>query len=418
MEKLSQTLRDAMTICKELGIQYLWIDALCIVQDGASEKAHDLAAMGQTYRNSILTLVAAKGSSADAGMLQSAFPNPGTLCLQSLGYPQGNVPDTSLITAPWMRFQKVSDGLLSTPVWLTPTSHEIESYLKTHAIESRGWTLQERLLSRRLLIYSETNMRWLCRALEACDGGDTKILGRHRLTGALENLRWSGDLVTWRAVVQEYTRREITQPEDKLNAVAALAEDCAAATAYTYAAGLWTQNVAMDLMWFFQINRQQPVPACVYVAPTWSWAAYTDPVGWPPEKFLAAFRQDSSFGMIEYLQTLMYEEVRFGAITAASLRVRGRILCLGSRAQALQKNRDVGTTPPFRLLIDDEYKDEGQVLHALSLGTFDGRSVVGLVMSEQEQGGGDRFRRAGVFLSGFLSQSDFADLSSREIELV
>jgi len=427
---LPRTLRDAIKIERELDIRYLWIDSLCINQDATIEKAQDLAWMGDIYRNSVLTLMAAKGSSADAGMLQHAVPHDMTQCLPWLldQGPATEEEDHLVHHPPFAQFID-AQGLRSTPVSLTPVPTITDAYLKMHKIESRGWTLQERVLSHRLLIYSETNIRWLCNTTEDCDGGSCELLGRHPLPGALRHLDWRANpMKTWHAMVGEYSRRQISLPSDKLPAIAALAQNCAQETSFSYASGLWMQNLASDLIWFRQTNSRYSAQSVPYVAPTWSWASISDPVGWLPEKQLDGFEKDLSFTALEYLRTLLYDEVPFGAVTSASLRISGRLLRLGKRSQ-VRTRREGGTKMmASRLFLDDERPTAGDaILYALLLGSVASvatprSGLVGLILcSENEddaEGSTGTFTRAGVFFGGYLSKDEFSSASVQEITLL
>lgn len=65
--KLSQTHLDAIRVTRELGIRYLWIDALCIIQDSAVDKMIDIPNMSTIYRNSTITIAASEAKSAHSG---------------------------------------------------------------------------------------------------------------------------------------------------------------------------------------------------------------------------------------------------------------------------------------------------------------------------------------------------------------
>jgi hypothetical protein len=71
--RLPQTVQDAMDVTKALGLQFIWIDSLCITQDGAEEKQILIKHMDSIYANAAVTLVAATGNGADAGL--SAWSN-------------------------------------------------------------------------------------------------------------------------------------------------------------------------------------------------------------------------------------------------------------------------------------------------------------------------------------------------------
>jgi hypothetical protein len=66
--QIPQTIRDSMTVVAGLGLRYLWIDALCIVQDDADDINKEIYRMDAIYEGSVFTLVAASGTHADAGL--------------------------------------------------------------------------------------------------------------------------------------------------------------------------------------------------------------------------------------------------------------------------------------------------------------------------------------------------------------
>jgi Heterokaryon incompatibility protein (HET) len=67
--RLPKTIRDAMRVTELIGERYLWVDALCIVQDDDFEKAMTISGMDKIYRNSLLTIVAADGRDAHSGLV-------------------------------------------------------------------------------------------------------------------------------------------------------------------------------------------------------------------------------------------------------------------------------------------------------------------------------------------------------------
>jgi hypothetical protein len=70
-EQLPRTLADAVNVTRQLGFKYLWIDALCIIQDDQADKAIEIEKMGSIYKNSSLTIVASSSKSASEGFLQT-----------------------------------------------------------------------------------------------------------------------------------------------------------------------------------------------------------------------------------------------------------------------------------------------------------------------------------------------------------
>ncbi|EDO02734.1 hypothetical protein SS1G_05211 [Sclerotinia sclerotiorum 1980 UF-70] len=140
------TIQDAMTFSQQLGIQYLWVDALCIIQDSDSDKAIQIGTMGTIYAHSKLTLIAASGKNAEAGLPGIQNPRRGK--------------QTQIDISP-------ADTRISMKLIRTLHPHN-NGYSFSHQLEDsewswRGWTLQERALSRRSIIFTDQQLFWACR---------------------------------------------------------------------------------------------------------------------------------------------------------------------------------------------------------------------------------------------------------------
>jgi hypothetical protein len=61
--KIPRTIQDAIELTVTLQQRYLWVDALCIVQDDEEEKLELIGHMDEIYGNSVLTIVNATGDS-------------------------------------------------------------------------------------------------------------------------------------------------------------------------------------------------------------------------------------------------------------------------------------------------------------------------------------------------------------------
>ncbi|KAF0320022.1 tol protein-like protein [Colletotrichum asianum] len=137
---VSKTIEDAVDLTKLLGLQYIWVDALCIVQDDIPDKSHHLAFMYQVYRYAEVTVIAASGKDANAGL--PGLHEPRRIQQRVFKIVEAT-PDTNelcLITAPDIR-----------PAWKY-------NYLEGSEWSSRGWTLQEKVMSRRTLIFTDTEV--------------------------------------------------------------------------------------------------------------------------------------------------------------------------------------------------------------------------------------------------------------------
>ena len=292
---LPQTVRDAITVTQRLGIRYLWIDALCIIQDSDDDKDNEIGKMASIYKNSYLTICAARASGSEMGFLGKR--------------------DTRSV-----------EGAFSIPMsFQTPHAHGlmnhillVEKGLKRDIIDplhKRGWTLQEVMLSPRVLMYSCTQLYFVCQETAEQDGGVddwfaySKANGYHRLWGLPRSCskgqsreahnepdnmsveeEFKNDTVSkdteltlktgWDRVIQDYARRGLTVASDKLPALSALAEEFNRVTGDQYAAGMWRSWMPGNLLWRVKAIASRPTE---WRAPSWSWLA-VDAEIWTPDE--------------------------------------------------------------------------------------------------------------------------------------
>lgn len=138
LRKTPNTIRDAMTVASKLGFTYIYVDAFCLIQDDDNDKREQLAIMGKIYANATVCIVAASGESAHSG-------SPG---ISASRKPQIEVA-----------IPEYNMTLLSA---LQPFPTGQPSYINDYVWSKRGWTFQERLLSRRSLIFTEGQALWSC----------------------------------------------------------------------------------------------------------------------------------------------------------------------------------------------------------------------------------------------------------------
>lgn len=131
---IPRTIMDAIQLVKGIGMRYLWVDSLCIVQNDDTDKQQQLTIMDSIYNNAELLVVAATGSDANAGL-------PGI----------GSTPRRM-----WQRIETISGTQFTT------AQPSLQQVLKRSVWNSRGWTFQEAILSRRALVFTESLVYWSC----------------------------------------------------------------------------------------------------------------------------------------------------------------------------------------------------------------------------------------------------------------
>ncbi|KAK4098987.1 heterokaryon incompatibility, partial [Parathielavia hyrcaniae] len=110
-DRIPQMITDAMEVCREIGDRYLWVDALCIIQDNDQDKALQIRAMDVIYGSAVLTIAATCGNGAEASL-------PGvTLGSRSITQRTEMVQGHRLATRPWDFKRSVSESKWNTRAW-------------------------------------------------------------------------------------------------------------------------------------------------------------------------------------------------------------------------------------------------------------------------------------------------------------
>jgi hypothetical protein len=219
-ELLRRTFVDAIEATRQLGIRYLWIDSLCIIQGSKdqSEWHREAASMAEVYRNAIVTLAASDAAELDEGFFG---PTAQSEWLK-VGYPEDNSMGMQLLLS------KNSE---------TPLSR-------------RAWVLQEHLLAPRTIHFGES-MAWECRetTIKQTRGRLSTMLSYSTPKVWTAGLRKQDYLGLWKQMVVKYSDCLLTVPSDKLVAISGLARLFAEVSKCDYLAGFWKDSLAEDLLW-------------------------------------------------------------------------------------------------------------------------------------------------------------------------
>ncbi|KAK3897153.1 HET-domain-containing protein [Staphylotrichum tortipilum] len=279
IQRLPATIQDALRVAGELGIFHVWIDSLCIVQDDFESLATEIAKMPQVYGHAVVTISVSRTSRAADGFLADIDPR-------------------ELLTEPFRLRYECPNGIIgSIYVVGVPDKNSLFSDLCR-----RGWTLQERCLSPRLLDYGKLQMRWMCDSsknrawtVNGWDPDEKWPSGNYDVMREVKaKIRSAGDgdiaaektwlLAKWRHLVEVYADRDLTVTTDRILAISALAQEFGDMLDEEYLAGLWRCTLPCELLWCQASGFRDgggagasPRPER-YQGPSWSWVAVNGPV--------------------------------------------------------------------------------------------------------------------------------------------
>ncbi|CAN9083409.1 unnamed protein product [Alternaria alternata] len=193
LANIPQTVSDAMCVTLKLGMRYLWVDRHCIDQENREEKHDAIRNMDSIYREAFVTIIAAAGSGSDYGLPGVSRPRKATpfVKIGSHAFVAMNDPFMDMETSVW---------------------------------NTRGWTYQEMLLSRRRIIFTDYQVYFQCRAHQTMEQLETtfestdlmKLITRNRPFFPTQKESFTIDDLYFR--LEEYYPRTLRYQTDNINA--------------------------------------------------------------------------------------------------------------------------------------------------------------------------------------------------------
>lgn len=345
---LPRTIQNAAKTAQALGFQYIWIDSMCIVQDSKEDKEVEISQMTKVYAHATLTVINKRSDKVTEGFLHPRTLPSGTSSIQ----------------------YRTENGRIQR---LTISFEDAFYREECSAINTRGWALQEYLLSRRRLVIGTWSTEWHCRR-EVRDRGhgwtpsrlwyhspgipfDKKSEGwaGHGPFGSKEaesvysssfinaamffsvnpgypSGRLNEALVrgSWYAIVHSYSLQSVTVSEDRILAVSGIAERFANLTPGRYIAGVWENMLPASLFW---AKDHQPTDRPVkYRGPSWSWISIDGKV--------EHMRSDNCLCEILSVDYMLENaEALYGAVRNATLHIKGPALSIEWRYTRQDRQR-------------------------------------------------------------------------------
>jgi hypothetical protein len=291
-EILPKTFTDAFRVVEELGLAYIWIDALCIIQKEEDNRdwLHESGRMRSIYGGGYVNIAASSATTVHEGLFSK------------LKHFNGGFTERVTARVTTSTYCMVKDFRSRDPYK--------EAVLET-PLAKRGWALQEKLLSPRTISWGERGIVWECRTGTKSEflpnGFSNRLLTKPQLVCPEDQ---SFD---WTEIILQYSMMNLTLASDKLPALSGIARRQYEVTGDDYLAGMWRRDLAYQLAWSkFHPRVERPA----WRAPTWSWVSVDGPVR------LTQYQSD--WGAIEYVRvrdvrTTPSSQDPFGAVTAGEL---------------------------------------------------------------------------------------------------
>ncbi|KAK6420703.1 hypothetical protein LTR95_016903 [Oleoguttula sp. CCFEE 5521] len=279
---LPKTIRDAVQITRSLHIRYLWIDAICIIQQSCDAWLAESAKMAAVFEQALVTICASSSSGSEQGIFNARSVNGiesavlagrDMITIQSIL--ESGAPSTlhvELVSGFQLPFLESS---------LPPT------VLERNTLKDRSWCCQETILSQRMLHFTDEQLCWECDHMKASEdtlwnGGTFWVWDLRTFEhDQPQEWKWYSSLLA-----NNYSRRQCTVASDRLIAMSGLARKASAAFRCRYLAGLWADSLSGALTWRFLAGAYSE-KTCTSAAPSWSWASQPRPVvfahDWSPK---------------------------------------------------------------------------------------------------------------------------------------
>lgn len=266
IERLPKVFQDAMHVSYELGISYIWIDSLCIIQDSKEDWTYEAKRMGGVYLNGEFNIAATGYEDGLSGLFS-----------ERKAFSFVHIPmhmQCELVNEKY-KTEAVFQG-----IYVTASGAEFKNNVIFSPLNDRGWVAQERALSPAIIHYTPESMYWECNqciASEAFLNGshiwyETEGTGRDRIRSLSTQSDREEIYSFWRKFINRYAGMEMTYTKDRFPALAGIARLLDELIDDNFVAGFWEGDIIRSLVLDRHIApRNAIIPE--QLAPSWSWAS-------------------------------------------------------------------------------------------------------------------------------------------------
>ncbi|KAL2060176.1 hypothetical protein VTL71DRAFT_9571 [Oculimacula yallundae] len=388
---LSNTFQDAIVVTRGLGVDYIWIDSLCIIQDkDCDDWSKEAGKMASVYSSSFLNIAATNAENGNGGLFYRGPPQPETIFRVDAVAKGGKVTGTCFPTSMWK-------------IWS-----------QSLPLLRRGWVFQEMILAPRTVHFTWNQIFWECNTINFCsawpDGKTPWEWGRFvHLLGLLKKPVSAYD---WRSIVQEYSKYSLTYGTDRLIALSGIARALQQTQHQEYCVGLWKENLIDQLCWHRSTGFTEHIRPNAedwkdeYMGPSWSWISLAYPVDLHYKKF------DRAHARVLGINAEYATSDIFGAVTSAELYLTCDYVCSIKIPVPLEPTDTAGMTlwptanchiwdVDVQLKLNFDYRGKGDLCYLVALlskptGEVKPNLLSGLILQSTGIKSGE-YHRIGIF---------------------
>ncbi|KAH6894606.1 hypothetical protein B0T10DRAFT_456832 [Thelonectria olida] len=254
LDELPATFKDAVKVTRELGVQYLWIDSLCIIQGDDGDFKDEAKHMETVFSFAYCVIAASRSTGTSDGFLKKR-------------------PDRKFV-----EFEAPGGSTL----YVCQAIDDFQHHVIDGTLNKRGWVLQERALARRTIYFTETQTYWECGEGIRCEtltkmrNNKAAFLGDPAFPKVATNSTKGGRIRLYESLYTQYSTLQFTKAYDRPTAIAGLEQRLIRAFGQHGGFGIFDRYFGRSLLWQRGDKPMRDIvfPSQQYRAPTWSWMAY------------------------------------------------------------------------------------------------------------------------------------------------
>jgi hypothetical protein len=348
-KKIPKVIQQSIKLVRELSIfgkkRYLWVDALCIIQDNSSFKHSQIAHMDIIYGQACMTIAAVSSATATDHMLRHEDKRDLAQLEQDVNF----IEQSKRVRIQYKKMLLDHQGYATSneDIPVNPDLSEPARLENTAVYFTRGWTFQEQALSRRLMLCTPRGISFQCRQSrqigsipvpQACLWGvgppDVQRYGQDP-NMSFATQWWPENLRLYIYLAQDYTRRDLTFRTDILQAFAGVTEallKLSTADLKPFVCGLPLGSISDALFWT-SVSRnveekQEKAPEGIEF-PTWSWANssnWQQSVVYPPHLYSSPARETTGEAELLGIEVLDQAPLASSSKRSSPVKAKGKIL--------------------------------------------------------------------------------------------